>query len=332
MKLKWKGAQPHKPTFEETGCSYEQFEEQLPSFFRSFDLGAVVAGKVVEFIHKGALVDIGSKSIAWMPEFEYSLPRANVLSPIISLDNEVEVKIITREDRDGQLTVSIRRLQIDRAWEKVLKIKEEDATVDFVIVSVNKGGACIEIDGLRGFLPGSHFVSGHPKEEHTGQTFPCKIMTVERESGKLVVSNKLAAAEDKLKMFKKGILVQGTVCGVKPYGVFVDVMGVSTLLHISQISNAKVENLESLFTLGQAVTAVVQDVDSDKNRITLSTKMLELSSGDIIKDMQGVFDNAAENLKIWEEKQSQIAESTIGAPEESVGPSLQHLEDELAHV
>ncbi|KAF6002903.1 ribosomal protein S1 [Cyanidiococcus yangmingshanensis] len=99
-----------------------------------------------------------------------------------------------------------------------------------------------------------------------------------------------------------GTILEGTVRGIKPYGVFIESGGVSGLLHISQISHEHVEDLTTVFTLGDKVKALVVSQDREKGRVSLSTKVLEPEPGDMLRSPQLVYERAAEMAERYRER------------------------------
>jgi small subunit ribosomal protein S1 len=118
-----------------------------------------------------------------------------------------------------------------------------------------------------------------------------------------VVSQRLAVANPVSQ--KRGTLVSGVVTGIRDYGVFVDLVAGATntnsntpaLLHVSQVSAERATDLQALFTVGETLQVVVMDHDVATGRIALSTKCLELSPGDMLRDKAGVQANASANLE-----------------------------------
>merc|ERR1711968_69789 len=108
-----------------------------------------------------------------------------------------------------------------------------------------------------------------------GQTFRLKFLEVNQETNKLVVSNRRAVVEDQMRELSRGDVVQGVVKAIKPYGAFVEIAGMSGLLHISQISYDRIEDLEATLAAGMAIKCMVIDHDKAAGRIALSTKTLE---------------------------------------------------------
>jgi small subunit ribosomal protein S1 len=87
-------------------------------------------------------------------------------------------------------------------------------------------------------------------------------------------------------------LVEGTITGIKPFGVFVDLEGVSALLHIKQVSQKFIESLEKLFQIGQQIKAVIIDLDEGKGRVAISTRVLENFAGEVVENMAEVMASA----------------------------------------
>ena len=169
------------------------------------------------------------------------------------------------------------------------------------VLEVNKGGAICDAMGLKAFLPGSHF-QGIPDESLVGQTIKVKFLDVNEDDGKIVISQRRAMTESQTAL-KRGEVVAGTVTGLRAYGAFLELDGgVAGLLHISQISYGRVENPETLFTIGQRCKVMILDFDKANGRVALSTKVLEPNPGDMLRDMPSVFEKAEESAKKYHER------------------------------
>lgn len=276
----------------EEASAYEDFASLLGDHKVSFIKGEVVTGTVVQFEPTGALVDIGAKATAYMPAREASLDEVENIEGILELEDEKEVMIISDENEMGQVQVSIRRIQYEKAWSKVEEMQANDVVFEGPVIAVNRGGAIVLVEGLRGFLPGSHMCGGLPTEEAVGQTMSFKFLEVNAESSKLVVSNRRAVLEQEMKELSRGDVVEGHVKAIKPYGAFVEIRGMSGLLHISQISFDRIEDLPSIMQMGMKLKCMIIDHDKVNGRIALSTKTLEPEPGDMIKNPQKVYDMA----------------------------------------
>mmetsp|Transcript_32165 Transcript_32165/g.40331 ORF Transcript_32165/g.40331 Transcript_32165/m.40331 type:complete len:391 (-) Transcript_32165:360-1532(-) len=302
MKAKWKGQT--NTIVQEEGISYDDFENLLGEQRLSFQRDEVVTGTVVQFEHQSALVDIGGKASAYLPLREMSLTpiEKEQMEEILLIDSEYEFKIISGENENGQVTVSLKRLQFEQAWERVQAMQLEDAVFSAEVISTNRGGAIVALEGLRAFLPGSHLVGGIPNEELIGETLKLKFLEVNPETGKLVVSNRRAILEEEMKELSRGDVVDGVVKAIKPYGAFIDIFGMSGLLHISQISYDRIDDLEALLNPGMKIKCMIIDHDKVNGRIALSTKTLEPEPGDMIKDPSKVYENAEETAAKYHER------------------------------
>jgi small subunit ribosomal protein S1 len=124
-----------------------------------------------------------------------------------------------------------------------------------------------------------------------------KILDAVPEQGKLVVSQRLALSAS-TPALQRGTVVSATVTGLRPYGAFVEVDGGhSGLLHISQVSAERVDDLAALFSVGDKLRVVVLDHDRATGRVALGTKQLEARAGDMLRDRQSCFSNAEDTLK-----------------------------------
>lgn len=279
---------------EKTGFSYEDFDAAMSEFDFAFEEGDICTGRIYEYERNGVLVDIGAKASAFCSTNELSMSRVDRPEEVIDLGEDREFQIISREDANGQLRLSVRRIEFARAWERVAQLQAEDVIVKAEVISINRGGCMVTVEGLRAFLPGSHMSIRTPREDVVGVELPLKFLEVDAEKGRLVVSHRRALVERQMTTLNAGEVVEGTVRGIKPYGAFVDVGGVSGLLHVSQISHDHVGDIGAVVRDGSQIKCMIITQDKDKGRISLSTKTLEPEPGDMIRDPQLVFDRAEE--------------------------------------
>jgi small subunit ribosomal protein S1 len=147
---------------------------------------------------------------------------------------------------------------------------------------------------MRGFIPRSHLVERDNIESLIGQSLSVNFLEVDREREKLVLSQRMATQSNAFRDLQIGQLVEGKVSSIKPFGVFVDLEGVSGLLHIKQVSQKYIDNLGKLFAPGQPLKALVVDLDEGRGRISLSTRVLENYPGEMVDKMADVMDTAEE--------------------------------------
>lgn len=303
---------PPKPV--DIGFSREDFAALLDRYDYRFSPGDVVPGTVFSLEPRGALIDIGAKTAAFIPLQEMSINRVESPEEVLQSNEEREFFILTEENEEGQLTLSIRRLEYMRAWERVRQLQTEDVTVRAKVFATNRGGALVRIEGLRGFIPGSHISTRSPKEDLVDQDLPLKFLEVDEERNRLVLSHRRALVERQMNKLEVGEVVTGTVRGIKPYGAFIDIGGVSGLLHISEISHEHIETPHSVLGVGDELKVMIIDLDSERGRISLSTKQLEPEPGDMVRNREVVFDKAEEMAARYREKLLAAATQAAEAP------------------
>jgi len=291
-----------KTPAKEVGFTHEDFAALLDKYDYHFSPGDIVAGTVFSLEPRGALIDIGAKTAAYIPIQEMSINRVENPEEVLQSNETREFFILTDENEDGQLTLSIRRIEYMRAWERVRQLQAEDATVRSQVFATNRGGALVRIEGLRGFIPGSHISTRKPKEDLLNEELPLKFLEVDEERNRLVLSHRRALVERKMNRLEVGEVVIGAVRGIKPYGAFIDIGGVSGLLHISEISHDHIETPSSVLKVNDELKVMIIDLDADRGRISLSTKQLEPEPGAMVKNPQLVYDHAEEMAAKFREK------------------------------
>jgi small subunit ribosomal protein S1 len=277
--------------------SAEDFAKALEAHDYDFQVGSTVRGTVISFASDGATVDIGGKSAAFLPIREAAVRAVSSLEGVLEPGAEYSFQVIRDQDADGQLLLSIRKLQLKQLWDKLAEQAEESAVLDVKVTGYNKGGVTVDVEGLRGFVPRSHLGRTYENlEDAVGQRLSVGFLEVNPGANKLVMSARLAARSQVMSTLALGQLIEGTVASLKPFGAFIEFDGISGLLHIKQISKNYVESLPAVLKVGQPIKAVVVALDPERNRISLSTKVLEKYPGELLKESEAVFEDAENRL------------------------------------
>lgn len=278
--------------------SMEDFSQALTQqeYDYHFNKGEIVKGKVFQYDSDGALVDIGGKSPGFISTKEASWGSNNEIKDILPLEQEFDFLIISEQNADGQVQLSRRQLFIEQAWDKIEEIKEKNTVLQMLVNGFNRGGVTGEVEGLRAFIPRSHLIEKDNLEALVNQTISANILEANRSDNKLLLSQRNLARSSAIAQLQEQELATGKVIKFQPYGIFVDLGGVTGLLHIKQISQGKVDSLENLFTIGEEIKVVVMEIDGYKNRISLSTKILETYPGEFTEKKDLVMETAQERL------------------------------------
>jgi len=256
------------------------FEDAIAGTLVGVEDGQIVLGRVVKIDRDEVLLDIGYKSEGVIPSRELSIRNDVDPSEIVSMGEDLEALVLTKEDKDGRLILSKKRAQYERAWGDIERKKEEEGVVSGRVIEVVKGGLIIDI-GLRGFLPASLVELRRVRDlaPYVGRTLEAKIIELDKNRNNVVLSRRAwleetqkEQREEFLENLKPGEVRSGVVSSVVNFGAFVDLGGMDGLVHVSELSWKHVDHPGSVVAVGDEITVQVLEVDLDRERISLSLK------------------------------------------------------------
>jgi small subunit ribosomal protein S1 len=248
-----------------------------------FQEGDVVTGHVVRIDNDEVLVDIGYKSEGVIPANELSIRKSVDPGEEVSLGEEVDALVLTKEDQDGRLILSKKRARFERAWRRIEAAAESGEPVTGTVIEVVKGGLIIDL-GVRGFLPASLVdIRRVPNlDEYMGQAIECKVIELNRSRNNVVLSRRAVLEEQRkedreriLDRLQPGEVVEGMISNIVDFGAFVDLDGIDGLIHISELSWSHVNHPSEILNIGDKVTVKVLDIDRDRQRISLGLKQTQ---------------------------------------------------------
>jgi small subunit ribosomal protein S1 len=254
--------------------------------------GDVVTGTVISAESDGVYIDIGGKAPGFMPKAEAGLGVIGNLKERFPKGQPVEVLVTREQNADGMVTISARALALRQSWDKLKQLEAAGKVVQVKVSGFNRGGVTCDLEGLRGFIPRSQLLNGENHEQLVGTSFAVAFLEVNAETRKLVLSEKRAASASLLSGLEVGQLVDGQVVSVKPYGFFVDLGGVSGLLHQSSITGVHLRDIREAFSQGERLKALVTQIDPSRGRIALNTALLETQPGELLTAKETVMAEA----------------------------------------
>lgn len=267
--------------------SMDDFAKALESETVSFEKGTVIKGKVFSHDTNGAYIDIKGKSLAFVSIEDVG----SDLDTLLPIGEDFDFLVAREQDADGQVTLSRRQLQIKYAWDKVADIQEAKESITVRVTGVNKGGVTVDFQGLRGFIPKSQ-LSERDLNSLVGSSVTALIIEADQERNKFVLSQRQASRSENFSRLQLGQLISGQVVSIKPFGAFVDFDGTTGLLHIKQISQEYIPDLNVVFSIGQELKALIISLDEGSGKIALSTRVLENKPGEMINDQAEVMNSA----------------------------------------
>jgi len=196
--------------------------------------------------------------------------------------DELDLEVIKIDKNTGEILLSKKRLDDFRAWDEI-------SLGDIINVKVsekNEKGLIAKFKGsIRGFLPLSHietrFIGEDALEKYIGQEFDAEIIDLDPKKRRLILSRKNLLLKEQNEMKKaildkivEGEVFKGIVKDIKDYGIFVDLGGVTGLVHVSELSWNRKDNIEKSFKIDQEVDVQILSFDKEKERLSLSIKSL----------------------------------------------------------
>jgi 4-hydroxy-3-methylbut-2-enyl diphosphate reductase len=245
--------------------------------------GQVVTGTVVHFDRNGVLVDIGTKSEGIIPLNELSRDSSRRPENIVEIGGKVDVFVLNADDEEtGQVILSKRRADFEKAWDRVIEAQKAGEKLQATVTERVKGGLVVDL-GIRGFVPASHVGSGKSRnlEKYVGMILPLKVIEVDRDRKKVVLSHRLATEEERtaqrdatLATLAEGQVRAGVVRRITDYGAFVDIGGVDGLLHISEMSWTRIKHPNDVLKVGDEIQVMVLKTNLEQNRISLGLRQI----------------------------------------------------------
>ena len=272
---------PSTPSPEPAGSNQSEFERAM---FKELGEGDVVTGTVVHIDKDGVLVDVGAKSEGIIRPNELSREPYDNIEDIVKVGDDVKVVVIGRDREDGVLLLSKKRADFEKAWDKVIEALNSGAILHAMVTERVKGGLVVDL-GIRGFVPASHVGSGDFKHQNldkfVGQSVPLKVIEVDRDRRKVVLSHRDATKEeresrklDTISSLKEGDVRKGIVRRVTDYGAFIDLGGIDGLLHVSEMSWSRVKHPSEVVKNGQEIDVMILKLKMDQNRISLGLRQI----------------------------------------------------------
>lgn len=251
------------------------------------ELGSVITGTVVSVSKNKLVVDLNGVAVGISSGRETHDSFGTMAD--LKEGDEVKTVVIEEENDDGMVVLSLKKASQATTWDKFEKGYKDGEIIEITVSEANKGGLLIDVDGIKGFIPVSQLAPVHyPRVEdaNTGQILTrlqkligvkmnVKIINLDRETGKMILSEKAAAeteAKKSLGGLKVGTKVSGRVSGVVKFGIFVTFNGLEGLVHISEIAWGHVSNPHQYAKNGDNVEVEIIGIEGEK--LSLSMKRL----------------------------------------------------------
>ena len=256
-----------------------------------FPVGARVSGKVVNLAAYGAFIEIapGIEGLVHISEFSWT-KRVARASDMLAMGDEVQVVVLSVDVENQKIALGIRQTQ-DNPWDTVQERFPAGSKVSGKVRNFTAYGAFIELEeGIDGMIHVSDMSwtrkINHPSEcLQKGQEVEAVVLDVNPKEQRISLGLKQAQQDpwaDIAAKYAVGSTVKGKVSKIASFGAFVELEdGVDGLVHISQISDQRVEKVKDALEIGQEVEARVVKVDRGERRIGLSIRAMTMTDDEI---------------------------------------------------
>lgn len=263
-----------------------QLQTLIEQSTKNYKEGSIVKGHVLEIRPKEFLIDIGYKSEGVVPASEFEAPSE------VEIGDEVEVLLERLENDEGMVVLSKEKAAHRQNWEKIVKVFEGSGLIKGRVKAVVKGGLTVNV-GVEAFLPASQIDIIPPKDlnQFVGNTYEFKIVKLHEDRKNVVLSRREIIEQERaekrqkfLTTVKVGDRIKGQVKNLTDFGAFVDLDGIDGLLHVTDISWARVNHPSEALTVGQELEVLILDINHEKERVSLGLKQTQANPWENIED------------------------------------------------
>ncbi len=285
--------------------SMKDFEKELERSFRKIGVGDIISGTVVAVSDDEVTLDLNYyapgiikiENLSNDPDFH----AKERLQP----GDVIEATVVSTDDGSGNIELSKKEANDVLAWDKLKEMMEQETIVTVRIKESVPSGVTAYLEGIRAFIPASQLAADYVEDTNAwiGKDVRVKVITVDPEKNKLVLSGKAVARQEReeernhrVAMLVPGAVVEGTVESIMPYGAFINIgNGISGLVHISQISQKRISSVHEVLKEGQKVKAKI--LNTNEGKVSLSMKALEdiMQKADDEEEAQAVEYHSDEN-------------------------------------
>ena len=258
----------------------KDYEKELEASFRKIREGDVISGTVIDVNEEEVTLDLKYYTQGIIKAEDMSNDPAFSLLNDVKAGDVIEATVIRMDDGQGNILLSKKEANEVLSWDILEQMKEEKTDVTVKVSEAVNGGAVAYVEGIRGFIPASQLDLNYVEDPsaYVGKTLKVRVITVDQEKEKLVLSAKEILKEQqkeehdhKVAMIVPGTILEGTVESLQTYGAFIDLKdGLSGLVHISQICQKRIKKPSEVLKAGDKVKVKV--LNTNDGKISLSIK------------------------------------------------------------
>lgn len=294
---------------EENKVTMADFEEELTASLKTIHEGDIITGTVISVTDTEVTLDLKYYTEGVIRREDYSDDPTFNLKEEVHVGDEISATVVRRDGGQGQIMLSRKEANDVLAWDKLKALQEDQTNITVKVAGAVNAGVVAYVEGIRGFIPASKLSLNYVEDtnEWLGREIKVRVINVDEEDKKLVLSAKEILREREAEEKKTrisnvtvGLVTEGVVESLQPYGVFVNLgNGLTGLVHISQISEKRIKTPAAVLKVGD----------------TVKVKVIAVKDGKLSLSMKALQDVAAEEIQEEEIElpQSEAVSTTLGS-------------------
>ncbi len=266
------------------------FEKEIDDSFKKISEGDMITGTVISVSEKEITLDLQYYAEGIIPVEDYSREPGFIAKDMVHPGDEVTATVVKTDDGEGNILLSRVEANDVLAWEKLKQMQEEKTVIDVTVKGIVNGGVIAYVEGVRGFIPASKLSLNYVEDTnpYLNQPLQVQVIDLDQEKGRLILSAREILREKAQEERKKkisnvevGLVTEGRVESIKPYGAFIDLgNGLSGLVHVSQICEKRIKTPDAVLKVGD----------------TVKVKVIAIKDGKLSLSMKALADTAAEEV------------------------------------
>ena len=258
----------------------KDYEAELEASFKKIEEGDILTGTVISVDEKEVVLDLKYYAEGIIPAEDYSREPGFNIKEEVHVGDEISATVVKTDDGHGNILLSRVEANDVLAWDKLKELKESGEILDVVVKGIVNGGVIAYVEDVRGFIPASKLSLNYVEdtEAYLNKQIQVRVFDVDKEKNRLILSAREILREkaeeerkNKISNVQVGLVTEGTVESLQPYGAFVNLgNGLSGLVHISQICEKRIKKPSEAIAVGVKVKVKVIAVKDGK--LSLSIK------------------------------------------------------------
>lgn len=289
--------------------SMDDYAAELEASFKQIREGDILTGTVIGVSENGVTLDLKYYTDGLIRPEDFSIDPSFNLKENVHVGDEISATVIRRDDGEGHILLSAKEANEQLAWDKLNTYLEEKTPLTVKVGGIVKAGVVAYVEGIRGFIPASKLSLNYVEDlnEYLNKEIPVQVFDVVEEDNRLILSARELLREKadeerraKVSNVEVGLVTEGTVESLQPYGAFVNLgNGLSGLVHISQISEKRIKHPSAVLAVGDKV----------------KVKVIAVKDGKLSLSMKALQDVAAQEIEeeVYELPETEEATTTLGS-------------------